>query len=300
MGIRSRMTRFQRGTRFLASSNIGRNVAGVRARGNGELRKARGNEPVRLSNAIALHRRRASLWSAAMSEKRTYRINCPKCSHEQSVELHESVNVKTNPELKEALLKNQLNQVACGKCQFSFRVDKQLVYNDPERRVLIYWFPSSDTPDADSEEKFIEAVAEITRALPEGAEAPSVHLVFNRTELIERIFLKEAGLDERIIEYIKYTMYTRNAKRLDPNTKALLFNAHDSNDSALCFIVQDLGSKKFEAVLNYDRKSYDALKETFTDEEKSFDLLELFPGPHISARQNLLRELNTEPEAEEE
>jgi hypothetical protein len=208
--------------------------------------------------------------------------------------------VKTNPELKEALLKNQLNQVTCGKCQFSFRVDKQLVYNDPDRRVLIYWFPSGDAPDVESEEKFIEAVGEITKSLPEGAEAPSVHLVFNRTELIERIFMKEAGLDERIIEYIKYTMFTRNAKRLDPAAKGLLFNAHDSNDSTLCFIVQDLASKKFEAVLNYERKSYDALKEAFADDEKSFDLLELFPGPHISARQNLLRELKTEPEDEEE
>jgi hypothetical protein len=177
-------------------------------------------------------------------------------------------------------------------------VDKQLVYSDPDRRVLIFWFPNDESGFDRDEERFLTATAEITKSLPEDVEAPSVHLVFNRTELIERIFMKEAGLDERIIEYIKYTMYTRNVKKLEPSAKALLFNAHDSNDSVLCFVVQDLKTRKFEAVLHYERKGYDALKEAFADEEKSFDLLELFPGPYISARHNLLRELRTESEQE--
>lgn len=229
-----------------------------------------------------------------MSKKSTYRIACPKCGHEQSVELYESVNVMTDPALKDQLLQNQLNGVTCGGCGFGFRVDKQLVYNDPAHRLLIYWYPADEAAYEDDEDRFLAAVADIARALPDDVQAPSVHLVFNRTELIERIFMKEAGLDERIIEYIKYTMFTHNAKKLDPAAKALLFNAYDSTDTTLCFVVQDVATRKFEAVLHYDRSSYDALKTAFADEEKAFDLLELFPGPHISARHNLLRELRAE------
>lgn len=235
-----------------------------------------------------------------MSEKNTYRITCPKCRHEQSVELYESINVKTDPDLKEQLLRNQLNGVACGSCQFAFRVDKQLSYSDPERRLLIYWYPTEEETTDREEGKFLDALAEITRALPEDTQAPSVHLVYTRTELIERIFLKEAGLDERLVEYIKYTMYTKNAGKLDPAAKALLFNAHDSTDQMLFFVVQDLKTKKFEAVLQYDRAGYDALKEAFANEDKAFDLLELFPGPHISARHSLLRELRSETGEEAE
>lgn len=232
-----------------------------------------------------------------MSNKSTYRIACPKCGHEQSVELYESVNVKTDPALKDQLLRNELNSVSCGECKFSFRVDKQLVYSDPDRRILVFLYPADEAAYDRDEEKFLTAVAEITRALPEDVQAPSVHLVFSRTEMIERIFLKEAGLDERIIEYIKYTMYVRNAKRLDPAAKALLFNAHDSTDSTLCFVVQDVKTKKFEAVLNYERAGYTALESAFADEEKAFDLLELFPGPHVCARHNLLREMRAETES---
>lgn len=230
----------------------------------------------------------------AMSEKRSYNIRCPKCGHEQAVELHDSVNVKLHPELREALMNNQLNTVACASCSFAFRVDKQLIYSDPAHKLLIFWVPAEEAAYDADEDKFVDMLGELTKVLPDDVEAPSVHLVFSRTELIEMIFLKEAGLDERIIEYIKYTMYSKNPGKLEPTDKALLFNAHDSNAESLCFVVQDVQTRKFEAVLNYARESYNALKETFGDEEKSFDLLELFPGPYISARHTLLREMQTE------
>ena len=235
-----------------------------------------------------------------MSEKTTYRIACPQCRHEQSVELYESVNVTTDPELRGELLENRLNIVACGGCKLNFRVDKQLVYSDPGRKFIVFLFPAEGDACEKGEDQFLAGIADITRALPDDVPAPSLNLVFNRTELVERIFMKEAGLDERIIEYIKYTMYTRNAHKLDPAAKALLFNANDSNETTLCFVAQDLKTRKFEAVLSYDRKGYDALETTFSDEEKAFDLLELFPGPHISARHNLLRELHAETEQENE
>ena len=212
--------------------------------------------------------------------------------------MYESVNVKDDPQLKDLLLRNELNAVTCGGCNFVFRVDKPLVYSDPALKVLIYLFPTDEAAYDKNENKFLDVLAELTRAIPEDVPAPSLHLVFSRTELIERIFLREAGLDERIIEYIKYTIYAKNGRKLNPSEKALLFNAHDSNESTLCFVVQDVNTRKFEAVLNYERAGYNALSETFTGDDKSFDLLELFPGPYISARHALIRELRAESETE--
>lgn len=228
-----------------------------------------------------------------MSEKRPYRIACPRCSKEQAVELYESVNVKTDPALREDLMHNRLNAVTCTHCAFAFRVDKNLLYSDPDRRLLIYWIPAAEADYASGEEQFAALLKDMTAVLPSDVRAPDVHLVFNRTELVERIFLVEAGLNERLIEYIKYTIYTRNA-RVDPARKALLFNAQDSTPEHLCFVVQDVASRKFEAMLQFDRKAYDALHETFNAGEKSADLLELFPGPHISARALLLKESQAE------
>lgn len=228
-----------------------------------------------------------------MSERLSYRIACPRCRHEQAVELYESINIKTDPALRDQLMANKLNAVTCANCEFGFRVDKALLYHDPDRRLLLYWIPVSDADHERGEAQFAELLRKMTGALPDDVRAPAVHLVFSRTELVERIFLLEAGLNERLIEYIKYTIYTRNS-RLNPAQKSLLFNAQDSTADHLCFVVQDVASRKLEAMLQYDRKAYQALDEAFSGEEKAADLLELFPGPHISARLLLLKESQAE------
>lgn len=230
-----------------------------------------------------------------MSEKRPYKINCPKCAEEMDVQLHESINVKTDPDLKQQLMMNKINTVICPQCALSFRVDKPLLYSDPDRRLLIYWFPAADGAFEEGEEQFAAWFREMGSVLPEGVMAPDVHLVFTRTELVERIFLKEAGLDERIIEYIKYLVYSKNVGKMDPAHKIILFNAQDSSEESLRFVVQDAKTRQFEALLEYGRDAYTALIEAFGQEEKTADLLELFPGPYISARAALIREMRSEP-----
>ncbi len=229
-----------------------------------------------------------------MSEKQTYPIKCPKCSHAISAELYDAINVKNSPDLKDQLLKNQINSVVCPQCELAFRVDKPMLYSDPDHGLLIYLLPTSDDGIEEGEDRFSAWMRATIKALPDRVNPPNVHLVFNRTELVERIFLKEAGLDERLVEYIKYLVYSRNAAKFHPVEKVMLFNAQDSTEENLRFVVQDVETRQFEAMLDYSRSTYQALVETFGDTEKTADLLELFPGPYISARALILRELETE------
>ena len=225
-----------------------------------------------------------------MSQTRPYTIRCPKCGDERNVDLYESINVQESPELKNRLMANELNTVVCEKCKLSFRIDKPLLYNDPGRRLMIYLIPLKEEDFTSGEKQFTESLSRLNGILPKDVQAPDVCLVFNRTELIERIFLFDAGLDERIIEYIKYLVYTRNTAKVNPAEKALLFDAQDSTPEKLCFVVQDAKTRKLESVLNYERKTYDALSEMFDKDDQTATLLELFPGPYISARALLLRE----------
>ena len=225
-----------------------------------------------------------------MSQKKAYGIRCPKCQHEQTVELYESINVKQSPELKTLLLANQLNAVVCEQCKASFRVDKPLLYPDPARRQLIYLVPMNEEASEDGERQFTDSIRRLNGILPKGVDAPEVCLVLSRTELVERIFLFDAGLNERVIEYMKYMIYAKNLQKIDPAQKVLLFNAEDSTKDALCFVVQDVKTRKLEAMLQYDRKTYTALCEMFDRDDQTPTLLELFPGPHVSARALLARE----------
>jgi len=225
-----------------------------------------------------------------MSEGNTYPIRCPQCEKEQESWLYDSVNVQRNPELKKDLLTNELNKVTCEACSFVFRVDKPLLYHDPESRVLIYWIPTPYQEHPAGQDELRGTVADVNKMLPDEIKPPDLHLVYHRTELVERIFLLEADFDERVIEYVKHMMYTKNLKRLDPHNKNLLFNVQDSNEESLFFVIQDIETSKLEGMLQFQRKTYNALVEMFDQDEKTAHLLELFPGPYISARALLLDE----------
>lgn len=219
-----------------------------------------------------------------MSEKKHYPISCPKCSELQEVELYDSLNVHEEPFLRDELMQNRINQVNCASCGFHFRVDKPLVYTDPSLNFIVFLNPMAEMPDIRNQQEFMGWMERVNKALPDGIDAPDVHLVSNRTELVERIFLVEEELDARVIEYVKHIIYSRNLSKVDPGKKILLFDAQDSTAEKLCFVVQDAATRQLESVIEYSRQAYDGLCEMFDQDEQTASLMELFPGPYISAR----------------
>jgi len=225
-----------------------------------------------------------------MSQELTYQISCPNCSNELDVTLYDSINVESDPSLRDELMENKLNGITCPSCEFSFRVDKPLLYCDPARKLFIYWLPTAEDLYDSGAESFQDTVAKMSGMVPENVTMPEIHLVFTRTELVERIFLNEGGLDERVIEYIKYLIFTKNLDQLDPKEKTLLFNAEDSTEESLVFVVQDVETRKLESVISYNRSAYQAFCEMFDQDDQTAVLLEMFPGPYISARALLIQE----------
>ncbi len=198
------------------------------------------------------------------------------------VELYESVNIREEPALREELMADRLNRVRCHDCGYEFRVDKPLLYHDPEHRLLLWWMPAGrEQPEQTMAE--VARMQERLAAAVGGDAAPELQLVYERSELIERIFLVEAGLDPRLIEYVKYLVYSNNQSKIDPAKKRLLFNAQDSTNEVLCFVVQDVESRKLNSVLHYHRDAYAGVREMF-DGARAEGLRELFPGPCFSAR----------------
>jgi len=116
-----------------------------------------------------------------MSQQKTYVIRCPKCQHDQSVELYESINVQTSPDLKKLLMANQMNTVTCEQCDLTFRVDKPLLYHDPKRRFMIYQIPIKEDAVEDGEREFTESLGRLSSLMPKDIKTPDVSLVFSRT-----------------------------------------------------------------------------------------------------------------------
>lgn len=232
-----------------------------------------------------------------MSARKTYNICCPRCGNTQNVELYDSISVAQEPELKEALFENRLNRVQCEACQATFRIDKPLLYHDADRNILIHWMPDNGITRDQILDEFDKSMAELRNAVPEGTEYPRVRLVFDRVELVELIFIMEAGMEERVIEHIKYTIYSQNMGRVPPDKKQLLLNVQDSTADELLFAVRNLETAELEEIIRYSRDAYRGVQKMYRDRPDEF--LELFPGPYINARSLLIEEADDDlPEAD--
>lgn len=213
--------------------------------------------------------------------------------------MYDSVNVAQEPELKTALFENRLHRVKCGDCDAEFRIDKPLLYHDADRNILIHWMPDVGVTRDEILDEFDRSMEELRAALPEDMKQPRVRLVFDRVELVELIFLVEAGMDERVVEYIKYTVHTQNMKRLPPDKKQLLLNVQDSTADELLFAIRDLETMNLEDLLRYPREAYRNVCTMYRENPDEF--MDLFPGPYINARATLLEESALElPEENEE
>ena len=212
------------------------------------------------------------------------------------MELWDAIDAGQDPELREALLAGRINRVECAGCQKGFRVEMPLVYHDREQDIFIHYEPlAGGRTLAEAEKGFQAVLKELTGLLPADLSPLEVHLVVEWGELIERIFLLEEGLDARLVEHIKYMMFQQNPGKLPAEKKNLLFDAQDSTDEQLCFVVQDRTTKKLEAVLNFARADYEALVNVFDSGDQLALLEEQFPGPYFSGRLRFLRD-----QAEEE
>ena len=144
---------------------------------------------------------------------------------------------------------------------------------------------------ADAVTAFRAAMQELNQLMPKDILPPEAHLVLEWSELVERVFLLEEGLDARLVEHIKYMMYQQNPEKLAADKKNMLFDAQDSTDEQLCFVIQDRASKKMEAALNFSRTDYEALVNVFDSGEQLALLEEQFPGPYLSGRLRFLQDL---------
>jgi len=126
-------------------------------------------------------------------------ITCPGCNATSMARIHRSVNVQTEPTLKEQLLTGRLFAFACPSCGRTSRVvHPELVYHDPRRGLLV---------QMDALGKFDAAsLRSLESSLP-----PLTRVVRDSNALLEKVKVFDAGLDDRVIEVLKLVLASQNA-----------------------------------------------------------------------------------------
>jgi len=155
----------------------------------------------------------------------TLPVQCPYCSHTQSIEFISSVNTEASPELKEKVSSGELFTWECASCGKRNLASNDFLYHDPKEKLMILL--TSSRLSADS--------------LPEGYTGRIVRSV---GELIEKIKIFDSGLDDIVMELCKFV----TVKELGKDIKDMKFFMVDGADSELTLTYPENGKMEMIAI----------------------------------------------------
>ena len=158
-----------------------------------------------------------------MAATSLHSFRCPTCGTAFDVQRYDLVNVKENPELKASVLGGDIFLQECPRCGRRHLVSGPLVYLDPDEGVLIML---SDKPLS-----MVDTGGYTAR------------LVSRAGDLIEKVKIFDAGLDDRAIELCKYVTKQEAGKPMD-----LKFLRLDGADNELVFTYPSAGQMELLGV----------------------------------------------------
>lgn len=156
-----------------------------------------------------------------MSRFHRSEVTCPKCGNEFEGVLWDVVDAGVDPDLKDRLLRKQVQQQECQNCGETFVLAQPLIYREDQHKLLVFYWP--DKKGAIS-------------GLPDPVDFPGWQLrrASHYNELIELIHIIDHHFDDRLMAVVKVAIRTHG--QLDPAPDEVYFLTAD--DETMRFLVR--------------------------------------------------------------
>lgn len=120
---------------------------------------------------------------------------CKHCGKEHEVEIYKSINVGSDPQLKAAVLSGEMFLWECPHCGKANLASYDCLYHDPEEKVMVWLLPFGEPEGPEK-----DAIMNQAKAMGDYR----LRIVGNAGDLMEKVMIFDAGLDDRCIELVKY------------------------------------------------------------------------------------------------
>lgn len=135
-----------------------------------------------------------------MSQTGTITLNCPICKRDHDAKLWRRIDIGTEKDAKETLLKGEFFHFVCPDCGYVSELHYGSLYVDRDIRELIYLAEEKEAEPA-AAEKAAEAAAD---DLPFWKQGDSLlRVVHSAEDLREKLLIFDNGLDDRLVEICK-------------------------------------------------------------------------------------------------
>lgn len=131
------------------------------------------------------------------------RINCPNCRQPITADIQQVFDVGQDPGAKQQFLSGAFNLAQCPHCGFQGSLAMPLVYHDPEKELLLTYFPAELGLPVNEQERIVgPIITRITNSLPQ--EKRKAYLLrpqtmFTLQSMVERV-LEADGITKEMIE----------------------------------------------------------------------------------------------------
>ena len=93
--------------------------------------------------------------------------SCPRCKQPVIVDVEQLFDVGADPEAKQRLLSGQYNLIQCSSCGYVGNLSSPLVYHDPEKELLLTFFPPDLGVPVNEQERMIgPMINQVVNRLP--------------------------------------------------------------------------------------------------------------------------------------
>ena len=207
-------------------------------------------------------------------------IACPNCAYD--VEADITTVLRVNDQALDALFQGELNRVICPQCSQEFLYESALVFKSEEQDYFIYYNPDIAPLGWKEADKQMKIALDSSLAELDPEDRPECRLTLTRNEFIEKIALHISNLDDRLIEYLKFHIFSQE-EDLNPNVHHLLYDFSRSDHHMIEFSVIDTHEGKLLQNTQTPTDMLVTLQGMLEADDCPVDIDEVFAGLYVQA-----------------
>ena len=160
-----------------------------------------------------------------MSSFKEHAITCPNCGAHGNFIAWDSVNVDLMPEMKEKVMSGDLFRWVCPECGASFTVPYPMLYHDMTKHFMIYHLLEREEmkPQDHSAGGLAKDVMKHFASKSFMNNGYMLRSAYSIDDFREKIAQLDSGLDDRVIEFLKYYLLHQDESKKVPEGAILRF-----------------------------------------------------------------------------
>jgi hypothetical protein len=149
------------------------------------------------------------------------------CENNFDADIADNIELDNNPEIVASILDGSFMNITCPKCKKVLKPEFPLTITDHGKNWEIIFIPELQRQ-------------EYLKTVKQAKGAGITRLVIGYPELLEKIKILTADLDDRIIEYLKYFIFSKILEKTENNENEIFLYYNGKEGNELVFHIRGL------------------------------------------------------------